>query len=77
MFFATVQNKLHYAVPKNMPRQNLRSTVSYKIVCSKATLTGIWVNYLYRRNEEKAVLLRVGDDMNGYWEVLLDIRNVV
>ena len=41
------------------------------------TLTGICVNYLYRRNEEKAVLLRVGDDMNGYWEVLLDIRNVV
>ena len=32
-------------------RQNLRSTVSFKIVCSRATLTSFWVNYLLRANK--------------------------
>ena len=43
-----VNGVLELKKPKNMPRQNLRSTASYKIVCSKATLTSIWLNYLLK-----------------------------
>ena len=35
-----------YAIRGYMPRQNLRSTASYKIVCSRATLISIWVSCL-------------------------------
>ena len=45
MKFCKLPDRLLQNKQRNMPKQSLRNTASYKTDCSKATSTVIWVHY--------------------------------
>ena len=54
-------DKLLQNKPKNMQKRYLKSIVSYKTTCSKATLTDIWMLFLLKKTPKNKIHNHLSD----------------